>query len=149
MSGLRLAHDTWVLVGDGEKALLFRNEGDAAYPNLVVENVFAQDNPPNREQATDVPGRMNRGRPSNNKSAIEPTDWHRLAKDRFASEVAETLYRAAHEKRFERLVVVAPPQTLGELRKAFHKEVSERIVAEVDKTLTSHPVYDIEKVLTA
>ena len=37
--------------------------------------------------------------------------------------------------------------TLGDLRKAFHKEVTSRIVAEVDKTLTGHPPGKIEKVL--
>jgi protein required for attachment to host cells len=148
MAGIRLAHDTWVLVGDGEKALFFRNEGDSRFPNLVIENVLEHANPPTREQGTDQPGKMNRGRPSHNKSAIQPTDWHRIAKDRFAHDIAEALYKAAHANRFKKLVIVAPPNTLGELRTSFHKEVSGRIVAEVDKTLTSHPVVEIEKILT-
>ena len=148
MTRIRLDADALVFVGDGEKALFLRNKGDALYPNLVVEQVLEQENPASREQGTDQPGRLNRGRPSNNKSAVEPTDWHQLAKDRFARDVADALYKAAHQNKFERLVVVAPPATLGELRKAFHKEVSGRIVAEVDKSLTSHPVYEIEKIFS-
>ncbi|MDJ1157439.1 host attachment family protein [Chelatococcus sp. SYSU_G07232] len=149
MTRIRLDSDALVFVGDGEKALFLRNKGDWLYPNLVVENVLEQDNPASREQGSDQPGRMNRGRPSSNKSAIEATDWHQIAKDRFAREVADALYKAAHRQGYQHLVVVAPPTTLGELRKAFHKEVSERVVAEVDKTLTSHPVYEIERILSA
>jgi protein required for attachment to host cells len=148
MAGIRLAHDTWVLVGDGEKALFFRNDGDPQFPRLVVENVLEQANPPTREQGSDQPGKMNRGRPSHNKSAMEATDWHQIAKDRFAHDIADALYKAAHAKRFRRLVIVAPPATLGELRSSLHKEVAGLIVAEVDKTLTSHPVYEIERILT-
>ena len=36
MAGIQIAHDAWVLVGDGEKALVFRNEGDEKFPNFQV-----------------------------------------------------------------------------------------------------------------
>ena len=57
MSGLMIDHDAWVMVGDGEKALFFRNEGDAPYPNLEVVDVLEHENPKTREQGTDRPGR--------------------------------------------------------------------------------------------
>jgi protein required for attachment to host cells len=47
------------------------------------------------------------------------------------------------------LVVVAPPRTLADLRSAFHADVQARIIAEINKDLTKHPVGDIEKHLTA
>jgi protein required for attachment to host cells len=47
------------------------------------------------------------------------------------------------------LIVVAPPRTLADLRTAFHADVRARIVAEINKDLTKHPVGDIEKHLTA
>jgi protein required for attachment to host cells len=78
---------------------------------------------------------------------MEPTDWHLMEKHRFAKDIADRLYVLAHKGKFSKLVVVAPPTTLGDLRKAFHKEVSSRVVAEVDKTLTGHPPDSIEKVL--
>ena len=37
---------------------------------------------------------------------------------------------------------------LGELRKAIHKEVADRVVAEVPKTLTGQPIDAIEKHVT-
>jgi len=42
------------------------------------------------------------------------------------------------------LVIAAPPRTLADLRRAFHYDVKARIVAEVGKDLTKHPVADIE-----
>jgi protein required for attachment to host cells len=42
------------------------------------------------------------------------------------------------------LVIAAPPRTLADLRRAFHDDVKARIVAEVGKDLTKHPVADIE-----
>ena len=147
MSGVRIDHDAWVLVGDGEKALVFRNEGDADYPNLQVVQVLEHENPSTREQGADAPGRLSDG-PSQHKSAVETTDWHKLEKHRFAKEIADALYKAAHKGRFSKLVVAAPPMTLGDLRKSFHKEVLSRIVAEVDKTLTGHPPSKIEQILS-
>ncbi|HEX9238689.1 MAG TPA: host attachment protein [Xanthobacteraceae bacterium] len=53
------------------------------------------------------------------------------------------------ERGVEVLVVVAPPRTLADLRKAFRPDVKKRIVAEIDKDLTKHPVDQIEKHLAA
>ena len=44
---------------------------------------------------------------------------------------------------------MAPPRTLGELRKHYHKEVDKRLVAEVPKDLTNVPVEEIERILQA
>ncbi|TKT82676.1 host attachment family protein [Aquamicrobium sp. LC103] len=146
MSGIRLKHDMWVVVADGEKALFLRNEGDATYPNLEVFREVREPNPSTHEQGTDRPGRFNDG-PSMHKSAVQETDWHRVEKERFAKEIAGRLYKMAHRGDFQQLVLVAPPLVLGELRKELHKEVGGKIVGEIPKTLTNHPVDDIEKIL--
>ncbi|WP_048645524.1 host attachment protein [Nitratireductor soli] len=146
MGEIRLVHDIWVLVADGEKALFLRNEGDATYPNLQVVRQMHEENPPTREQGTDRPGRLNDGN-GVHRSAVDDTDWHRIEKERFAADIAERLYKLAHRGTFDRLVLVAPPLVLGELRKEMHKEVGDRVVGEVAKTLTNHTVSDIEKLL--
>lgn len=147
MPDLKLDHDMWVVVADGEKALFLRNEGDAQYPHLQVFREMREENAPTREQGTDQPGRMNDG-PTIHRSAVEETDWHRIEKTRFAKEIAARLYKMAHRGDYERLIVVAPPLVLGEMRKEFHKEVETRIAGEVPKTLTNHSVAEIEKILS-
>lgn len=147
-TALRIPHDAYVFVGDGRKALLLRNEGDAQYPNLKTEQVFETDNPPTREQGTDKPGRSYASI-GGRRSAMEQADWHELEEQRFASDVAGTLLVLVREKNIEALVIAAPPRTLAELRRSLHDDVKKRIIAEVDKDLTNQPVYEIEKVLTA
>jgi protein required for attachment to host cells len=147
MSGLSIEHGAWVMVGDGEKALFFRNEGDGYYPNLEVVNVFQQDNPRTGEQGTDRPGRAHSSM-GMHRSAMQETNWHKLEKHRFAKEIAEALYSAAHRGRYSKLVIAAPPMTMGDIRKALHKEVSDKVVAEISKDLTNLPKDEIERALT-
>lgn len=147
MSGLSIDHGAWVMVGDGEKALFFRNEGDRLNPNLEVINVFEQDNPRTSEQGTDRPGRTHSS-VGTHRSAMQETNWHKLEKHRFAKEIADTLYTAAHSGRYSKLVIAAPPMTMGDIRKALHKEVSEKVVAEISKDLTNMPKDEIERALT-
>lgn len=142
---MQVPHNSFVVVADGEKMLFFRNEGDAEFPQLVVERKREQDNPANVDQKTDEAGR--RHAPGPGRSAYEETDFHQLEEDRFAAETAEMLKRRALNNEFESLIIVAPPKTLGELRKHYHKEVEKRLAGEVAKDLTSHPVEEIEKIL--
>ncbi|MCP1198868.1 host attachment family protein [Notoacmeibacter sp. MSK16QG-6] len=148
MTKFRMKHGDIVVIADGEKALFLRNEGDATYPNLDVFREMEQDNPPNREQAANRRGRMNdSGANGAQRSAVDDTDWHRLGKERFAREIADRLYKMAHKGKIDRLIVAAPPQVLGDMRKEYHKEVSDLIVGEVDKELANHPIHEIEAIL--
>ncbi|MEH6645390.1 host attachment family protein [Sulfitobacter sp.] len=141
-----LTKGTWVLVTDSEKALFLRNGTDHEDPFLTVVRKETQDNPPAREQAANRSGRFNDG-PSMNRSAVQDTDWHELAKERFAADLADILYKKAHKGEFDRLVIVADPGTLGGLRDELHMEVSDKVVAEIPKTLTNHPLVEIEKIV--
>lgn len=116
MNNLKLKRGLWVVVADGEKALFLENRGDTQYPDLQVVQEMEQENPATREQGSDRPGRYSDG-PSAHRSAVEDTDWHRLGKERFADEVAERLYKLAHRGAFKEMVLIAPPQVLGDMRR--------------------------------
>jgi protein required for attachment to host cells len=146
MPGIRIPYDALVLIGDGKKAIFYRNKGDGELPNLIVEQVMTQDDVSSRSR-DDVPPGQAAATPAEH--GVAQGQWQQFDESRFADDIAEALYKAAHAGRYEKLVVAAPPKTLGELRKAFHKEVSVRIVAEVNKDLTGHDVGDIEAVLTS
>lgn len=142
----RMKNDTLVVVTDSEKALFLRNLTDHEDPYLEVTDKDEQDNPSDREQSANRPGRMPDTGHSQ-RSAMDDTDWHELAKERFAADLAEKLYHQAHKGEFERLILVASPQVLGDLRRELHQEVSDKVVAEIPKTLTNHSVGDIEKLV--
>ena len=143
---MQVPHNSVVLVADGRKMLFLRNQGDAEYPNLTVETAEEKPNPATRDQATDAAGQASSPQGAA-QSSMEPTDFHQLEEDRFAAEAADLLKRRALANDFESLIIVAPPRTLGELRKHYHKEVSDRLAGEIDKDLTGHPIPEIEKAL--
>jgi len=146
---MNIAKNALVLVADGRKMLFLRNHGNETQMDLHLEAHQEQQNPPTHEQGTDAPGRSfapsfaSAGR----RSAMEQTDFHQIAEDRFAAEAAALLRDRALNGDFKTLVVVAPPRTLGELRKHYHKEVASRIVHELHKDLTGFTVLDIEAAL--
>lgn len=142
----QVPNDAWVLVADGEKALFLRNITDAENPNLEVVRKEEQDNPKDIDQSANRPGRMpDTG--AGQRSALDDTDWHELAKERFADELADLLYKQAHKGKYDKIVLIAPPKTLGELRDKMHKEVADKVIGEIPKTLTNHPIDEIEDML--
>lgn len=145
---MQVPHGGVVVVADGAKMLFFRNEGDADFPKLEVERKREQENLSDGEMKTDGPGRAANGAGIGT-SSFEETDFHQLEEDRFAAETAELLKTRALRNDFESLIIVAPPKTLGELRKHYHKEVEKRLAGEIAKDLTGHPVEEIEKIISA
>lgn len=136
---------TWILVADGARARILRSEGWGSGLAPAIDKVFVGDRRPTRDIGAERPGRT---RPSSTgqPAAMEPkADWHRFEKAQFAKSLAHTLDEAALANRFDRLVLCAPPQALGDLRAALGKQAHERIVAEVNKDLTSLALDEIEK----
>lgn len=157
---MQVPHNAFVLVADGRKSLFFRNDGDGVYPNLKVEAAEERPNPKDSDQKTDLAGGSSStqgggnspqvqggGQFAQSRGSMDEADYHQQEEDRFAAELAEMLTRRALAQEFEKLVVVAPPKMLGELRKHYHKEVESRLVGELAKDLTGHPVDEIEKAL--
>ena len=112
-----------VAVVDGEKIALFENAGQqdvqlTALPTPSIE-----------ERASGAAGRIS--------SEANP-DNDTQAEDGFAMGVAEVLNKWALNGKFDKLLVIAAPKTLGELRKHWHKELSSRLVGEIAKDLTGH-----------
>ncbi|WP_179379990.1 host attachment family protein [Jannaschia marina] len=141
-----LKNGTMVVVADSEKALFAINLTDGDDPNLDIVRVDEEDNPPDREQTENRRGRVQESAAPGG-HAYDETDFHELQKERFASDLADKLYKMAHKGRFDSLVLVASPQVLGVLRDEMHKEVADRVIGEIPKTLTNHPLSEIEKVV--
>jgi len=149
MNKLSIPRNGLVFVGDGQKALFLRNLGSVKLPNLTTERVFTDENPPTHEQGTDRPGRGFKRAATNRRSSMESTDWHELEKERFAERVADALEQLVRADNAKAIVVVAPPRTLAKLWRAVHPDIKKRIIAEVEKDLTKHPVREIERQLLA
>jgi len=144
LAPIRIPRKSWIIVCDGAKALILRNEGDADLMNLQVMETVTQPDEKTRELGTDRPGRANNP-PGTARSAMEQTDWHMLAEEDFLSGIAERIGRIVEEHQPGTMVLVAPPQALGYLRNALPANARKAITAEIAKDYTQMPVPDIER----
>lgn len=131
-----LPQNTVIAVADGEKLALFQNEGNAANVKLVAM-------PSADVDSSKIPSGARH--PS---SAANPDDSQQ-DEDGFSNGVAALLNKRVLDGKIKSLVVVAAPRTLGEIRKGYHKSLSDVLIGELDKDLTGHTIPDIEKALDA
>ena len=122
--------ETLIVVADGRAARLFRNKGDESRVRLHQDVMFDTD-----DARDSTP------------SGSQPKD-NDVGEAAFAKMLAERINHAALKHRFDHLVLVADPTTLGEIRPQLHKEVNGRMLAEVSKDWTNMPVDKIEHALT-
>ena len=144
-----LANNALVLVTDGRKTLFFRNEGDENQIDLRTEEFDEREDAKDRDMKTDAPGAIGQGGGYSGRVAYDETDFHQQEEDRWAVAAAEAVNKRVLKNDFEQLVIVAPPKTLGVLRKKLHKEAEKRLVCEVAKEMTKRPIPDIEALLVS
>ncbi|MGE5147149.1 MAG: host attachment protein [Candidatus Eiseniibacteriota bacterium] len=127
---------TWILIADGARARILQSEGWGTGLTPVPGQAREIANPPTRDQVSDRPGHVQESANSARHAIAPRTDWHRYEKHLFAGALADIVNRASLDKAFDRLVLVAPPHTLGDLRQALDKQARKRVAAELDKDLT-------------
>jgi len=139
----KIAENALVLACDAHKALFLRNTGTATTPSLTTEKVMEAEHRGEVKNA-DRPGRwpdsMAAGGEKGPRSAAEPPDYHRIDEEAFAEQICEVLHTLHHRNPLKHLLIAAPPQMLGMLRKHMPDDVASAIQAEVDKDLTKMPV---------
>lgn len=133
MAANKIPHNALVVVADGRGARFFRNSGHENKVSLSAEGEFKPTN------LLDEGPEGKRPPESSSQETDEAT---------FAKQLAKELYHRAHSGNFAALVLIADPQTLGQLRPILHKEVHDRLVSEVGKTLTKVSISAIQKALT-
>jgi protein required for attachment to host cells len=91
------------------------------------------------------PGAASRGHHSSGANSDDDTQ----AEDAFAGGVAALLNKKALEGKFDKLLVIAAPKTLGELRKHWHKALEEKLVGEIAKDLAGQSTDQITRAIAA
>lgn len=85
------------------------------------------------DKGASKPGRIKKTS-SGTHSFAPHSDIHRVEKDQFIKEIAKHLNNGLSN--MDSLVLIAPPQTLGELRKQLSANVLSKVEREVGKDLT-------------
>jgi protein required for attachment to host cells len=142
-----LPHNALVLVADGRKMLFFRNHGDENQIDLRTEAHDARDyQRKDREIKTDAPGTVKQSF-GFGRSTYEEADFQQQEEERWIKDAADELKARVLRNDFDALAIVAPPKSLGVLKKCLHKEVERRIVCTVNKEMSGRPIPDIEALL--
>jgi protein required for attachment to host cells len=138
-----MAHSlrTWAVVADGARIRIFLNVANGPRLLPVFGGVFT--NPEAHGHARDLrsdrPGRSFES-VGHARHAEEPrTDPHREAKRHFAKQICDFVEKGAGDGQFDQLVLIAPPQMLGDLRAYLGPKSAPCVAAEVDKDLTQLP----------
>ena len=129
---------TWVLVADGGHARVLVNDGPGRGLKPALDREFAASHPRVRDIVSDRQGRRaNRlAGGGGGRHAMDPkTGPQRVLEQNFARELARFLEKQAVNKRYQRLVLVAPPRTLGDLRAELPGHARAAVTAEVVKDL--------------
>ena len=132
-----------VLVADGGRMLLLRNDGDADAPDLTV--IAHRDGavPPDRDLFDDAPGRTFQSH-GPGRSAYHSGSLHDAFERAFLAAAAETL--ADHVGAgTPGIIVVADPVSLGFLRKHYPPEAKAHLLAEIARDLTGMPTSTIAR----
>ncbi|KKB86088.1 AtsE [Devosia limi DSM 17137] len=132
---MMLPKGTTIAVADVEKLNLFRNSGDEAGLNLTPAAHPGVDE--------DIQGSGSRQNSTGN------PDKNQAAEDGFAAGIVALLNRGILEGKIDGLVIIAAPRALGEMRKHYHKALTAKLLGEIAKDLTGHPISDIETAIRA
>ncbi len=135
---------TWILVADGAHARVFVNDGVGKGVSEIEDRAFVGSRKQNKDIQADEPGRAfdssGQGR-----HAREPrTDPHKHQEREFVRDVVEWIAAKPQEEQFDRLVLIAAPHALGDLRGLLSKQLSAKVTAEIPKNLVRSTPADIE-----
>ncbi len=130
MSTSTIPKNTLVVIATGAEAKLYRNSGDGNEISLKSEGSL-------------TPKNLRGEGPSG--SYVPDSSGQETDEATFSKQLANRLYEMSHSGKFDNLVLAADPDSLGEIRPLLHKEVSDKLVLELNKTLINSSVQDIEK----
>lgn len=129
---LSVPENALIVVADGEKATFYRN---VSFDSVKIK--FKEDLVPKDE---------NFKGPAPTPTQTSQQEIHEAT---FAKNIADRLYKIVHAGECEKMVLIADPQTLGQMRPSLHKEVLNTVICELPKDLTNSTIEDIEKTLKA
>lgn len=130
---------TWVLIADGARARILENDGSNHGLNAIEGLEFRGDHSATHDLVSDREGRSFSSHGYGRSAIDSRSDPHRDLKTKFAEQLASVLAQSLEQKSYDRLIIVASPVTLGDLRAAISSQVRSVVVGEVAQDLTKIP----------
>ncbi|ATB30859.1 host attachment protein [Melittangium boletus] len=137
-----MADALWILVANASRARLFSTDERAEKWDLR-EELFHEES---RQRSVDLlnqPENPNAGTLRKPSAENEPNGRQSLEHDRFARQLAERLERGLNDRAYERLVIAAPPEFLGRLRKVISQRVHQHLMMDLRADYSNIPAQEL------
>lgn len=148
---VRVPSDHLIVVCDARKALLLRNAGPVAQPDLEIIGQLDAEAQTDTVLDADRPGRRSDGgahaASGGQRSAMETVDVGDTLAAAFADKLVEHLASQNRQSPFAGLIIAAPPAFLGLLRKGLKDALEGVPTTEIAKHLSEQPLPEIQKTL--
>lgn len=132
-----------IVVADSSRARIFTADPSHSELNEIETMAHPEGRSHEQDLVSDMPGKES-GKGGGGAHAyeekIEPKKQEMIA---FAKRIADYLDDARKANKLNKLLIVAAPAFLGELRTHLSVETREKIAFELDKNLAQHDVVDI------
>ncbi len=127
------AKTTWICVADAGHLRILKSTGPGTPVERLVEETHSRDHD---KDFADKPGRAFESADASRHGMESGEGPARRDKRDTAAVIGKRLSDHAQKDDFQRLILVAPPQFMGDLRKHLSSKAAAAIIAEVDKDLT-------------
>jgi protein required for attachment to host cells len=134
----------WILVSDGSKAKILKKDGHSlihVFPTYHADQMIS---PLDKDSK-----RLGRVKESHEvvRHAYSPHEEYKDAeKKEFIKKVSDVFN--GNLKEYDRLILIAPAERLGEIREYLQDSVKEKIVKEINKDLVKAPMDEVYKYIT-
>jgi protein required for attachment to host cells len=136
---------TWIVLMDGSRGRILVQEQPGAALARAFGDGFTSSRALSHEVGEDRPGRNRGSAGATARHALDPrTNPHDKAEHEFCAEMAKFVDRGVQAGRVERLILVAPPHALGDLRQTLSPQAIERVQTEVARDWLDLADTDIE-----
>ncbi len=130
------------VIADGGRARFVERDEEGAF-RTIASFVSSEIHERSHDLGTDRPARV---KESSNaaRHAVQPRrDLHSAAKEDFVKHVAGEIDGEQERGRFDRLVLVAPPRVLTELKEKLSKTMAKLVADGLQKDLTKVPDHEL------
>ena len=128
-------HSTWIVVAESARARIFSVSSIGEKLQEIADLSHPRARLHDRELFSDRPGRSFDSH-GQGRHGMEPASSAQENESHtFAVEIADYVDRGRREKKFDTLILVAPPEFLGRLRPELSKSVRGVLIGELDKNL--------------
>jgi protein required for attachment to host cells len=139
-----MADKLWILVGNASRMRLFSAD-ERGEDWKLLEELRHDDSRAHNLDLQEQRENPNAGTLHGPSPETAPDGRRELEHERFARELSARLDRGVDAHTFERLILAAPPDFLGKLRKALSKRTLQRLMLDLDADYSNVPARELPR----